>query len=497
MSICIHHHHICDGIVHCRLFEDDELLCSDMTCPTRCVCHGFSISCANSGIVFFPKISFKTKVKMLNLGGNFITIGSANLTEMTSLLFLNISNMNLTTVRTSGGHLFANLESLKIIDLQSNLLSFVNARCFQGLGAVIDFRIFNNSITAFDHFAFSGLLVLSVLNLSSQALTKLDNKAFIDLDSLRMLDLSFNMIRYVSKLGFFGLTGLVSLFLQGNSFYVNHGLISALRTLPVSLKNLEVSDISICCLIEHICDVLEYFSEANSCTRLISIEIIPYFLWCYITFGTVLNMVSLFFSLKSSKKEDKGKREFVQYIHLIDLCFVMYLVIIIIAHHTYGQQFQPFSNNWTETNYCYIASFLSLFSLIASETTSLFIAIHRLHVIVSLFQKDWVLKLLRISLGCMILLVALCTSGMLFPKTERYDDFCIILYYKYINKVIAVTFISISLYVPSTTLLVLFGINIVTIFELQKADHKSKDLQSSKNDNKKTSVYFKASIRVV
>ncbi|KAL8565916.1 hypothetical protein ACOMHN_000493 [Nucella lapillus] len=41
--VCVHPSHLCDGVSHC-LLKDDEMLC-DLPCPSQCHCQGLAFVC--------------------------------------------------------------------------------------------------------------------------------------------------------------------------------------------------------------------------------------------------------------------------------------------------------------------------------------------------------------------------------------------------------------------------------------------------------------------
>ncbi len=132
-----------------------------------------------------------------------------------SLLILDLT-INKISYISSG--CFSRLTKLYDIDLSWNQFTVIDTKTFSGLQGIRFLNISWNQIKLISKGAFSELSTLKKLYLSDNQITEIGDETFSGLSSLEKLSLSDNQITAISRKAFSGLTCLKYLNLRNNKF---------------------------------------------------------------------------------------------------------------------------------------------------------------------------------------------------------------------------------------------------------------------------------------
>ena len=217
-GICIHPVDICDGVIHCPMSSDDEMLCGMSMCPVECVCRGEIFQCVK--LVNMYAISVSAKAIMLsncsvNYGdslGHFQKLlymkvvysrfYADTLERSTFSLLSNILSLIITEsgIRMVQSQTFTNMKKLTNLDLRNNAIHEIQMYNFQGLESIEYLNLSNFNLIALNVLSFYGMTALGRLDLSNNSLTSISCTAFFGLDSIKEIDLRLNKIEVIECL---------------------------------------------------------------------------------------------------------------------------------------------------------------------------------------------------------------------------------------------------------------------------------------------------------
>ena len=148
-SLCIHQSEQCDRIPHCPN-HDDELYCGLPHCPEGCTCLGKSVSCISMNYDHNP-VGSSPSLRFLILYNNSI---SQLKNEQFIYLKLYLLDMSYNAISILGLSL-RHLATLHTLNLTGNLISYVEYRWFEKLGALKELVLANNKLTNVDELFYS------------------------------------------------------------------------------------------------------------------------------------------------------------------------------------------------------------------------------------------------------------------------------------------------------------------------------------------------------
>ncbi len=190
-SICIHMGCVCDDIDDCP-FADDEGLCelAMIHCPHNCLCLALAVRCKQHTVIesvqrarFHPYIAvFLLKVPLLPTSNFRITFPSAlslkihhcNLTRFGQeimhrrVILLDVSHNNISILEK----LWQSVYQLKVLCMQSNLVSHIKSHSFQTLSRLIVINISSNPLQCIESDAFLELTYLKIVLVEVETETK-------------------------------------------------------------------------------------------------------------------------------------------------------------------------------------------------------------------------------------------------------------------------------------------------------------------------------------
>ena len=235
---------VCDGEVQCPI-GDDELLCTyeNITCPSGCTCMLHTIMCTKtdiSSIINF-NVKYQNKLHVLYATGKDLDIHHLTFKNLNNLLYLNISNSNISNICFEQS-IFITLKRLLILDLRENSISSLRKQCITGPSFLQNLSLDINLLTYIETNSFFNILNVSNLKLNNMKIEQIGHNFFSSQkeNMLKHLDISNNLLTFISSGIFSSLNNLKVLLVYGNNlnqllfkvpdqiylhyFYVDHAL---------------------------------------------------------------------------------------------------------------------------------------------------------------------------------------------------------------------------------------------------------------------------------
>ena len=259
-------------VLNCSALDGEELQYDELTQIT--VPGVIGLSLVGNRLPRLPEGMFDnfTDLKYLLLGGNSLSTVPRAVQDITGLKQLHITKNALWI--NKGQQLFQPFSNLTVLNLPYNSITMLFRGMFRGLGRLLMLSVKGNYIrhiqggvfrdtpslkildmqsnllyTFGDRSMFTGLTNLVALNMRSIVYpgryVSLSPDIFRDLHSLRNLDISNNYLREIPTGAFNGVESLLILRLQNSVMHIDKGLFSnltSLHLLDISLNPLKVFD---------------------------------------------------------------------------------------------------------------------------------------------------------------------------------------------------------------------------------------------------------------
>ena len=188
-SACTLLQHLCDGIRHCPL-GDDEWFC-DLTCPNHCICEGLYVSCQNISLTQLP-VGISKKVKKLDLSSNQLGPDLVNV-EFSFYEELGELILQRNGIVTVSARRFLRLKNLYTLDLRFNQIQYIRSAAFAGLRRVTNLLLGGNpDLKVIEPEAFVGVSALLYLNISNTQIDVISENTFWGLTKLQSLEFREN-----------------------------------------------------------------------------------------------------------------------------------------------------------------------------------------------------------------------------------------------------------------------------------------------------------------
>ena len=369
--ICIHFIDICDNTIDCPYADDEKLCRIRNTCPLKCHCFLFAVSCTDA---------------------------SVNSLALDSLPYIAI---NLTDVFTFSMHLLGVNDKIQVIYMSNNSLTDVCLYTSK-LPGLKYIDVSKNRLNFIDTFCFKDLHQLSVILLHSNDVWFLESRAFTNLNDILLLDLTSNNITYIPKYLFYNVTRIYILMLYKNP--LTHLKIDMFKHQPIRI--ILTTDYHMCCIVDLSSKDIECSASPPwfiSCSRLFLNNFIR-ISFIGISIGVItLNLLSFIQKVIMSMKNTIGStfNISVGYINIGDFCCGLYLLTIWFADLAYKDSFIIHDTKWRSHISCFLAFSLALLFSMSVPFGITFLAVARLLIVV--FPFDSKFKLRPFSLKCLLL----------------------------------------------------------------------------------------------
>ena len=375
---CISLDEVCDGVIHCERYQDDENYCDYMLspCPNNCKCTGYAIDCSFQNLSSQPKISFKSR--SLILRGNVLNFTNNSLSIFIYLAHLDLSHNGMTELYPL---MFINQVNLLELDLTYNKISQLQEHTFKGLALLRSLWLEGNAIQLIESNSFFGASRLSVLDLSNQKIVHIEVNAFNGLDSLTRLKLQTNQLKNLKPGVFRGLGTITDLEMQQNSLEnIGPAVFHDLKR----LNRLDTDAYKFCCLVSWVKQCSPAPDEFSTCSDLLSAPELQIGVW-------IIGVVSVFGNLfvviwRSVKEKCTVASTLILNLGLSDFLMGVYLVIIASADAYYRGIYIMYADKWRSSIACNLAGFLSIVSSEVSVFTMVIMTIDRVMKIVFPFK---------------------------------------------------------------------------------------------------------------
>lgn len=194
-SACTLLQHLCDGIRHCPL-GDDEWFC-DLTCPINCTCTGLYVSCQSLNLTQLPA-GISRKVKKLDLSSNRL---GPDLMNVEFSIYEDLGELILQKngIRILSARRFLRLKNLYTLDLRFNNIQIIKSAAFAGLRRVTNLLLdHNHDLKIIEPEAFVGVSALLYLNISNTKIDVISENTFWGLTKLQSLEFRENGLQVFS-----------------------------------------------------------------------------------------------------------------------------------------------------------------------------------------------------------------------------------------------------------------------------------------------------------
>ena len=238
-NICVHPNDICDGIVQCIDYEDDELLCEMSNCPNKCICLGYAAKCVGphmqdlNGFVRHLKVFFLTQVLIDDIHNILSRCFQLIILDLSGCIFVNVH---------IGQDLFRGLTNLHELSLKDTNIKYIAAGSFQFLNHLKTIHLSGCKLDHLKSHGFMGLRKVNFLQISKLHISTIDDMSFCNMSEMRLLNLSHNLITSINMGSFTCLLNLMILDLTGNPIvHIDRGSLNTVAS------HFHVSNKVICC----------------------------------------------------------------------------------------------------------------------------------------------------------------------------------------------------------------------------------------------------------
>ena len=359
-DVCVHTLQICDGVAQCRNNED-ERMCDAPVCSHGCRCLGFSILCEDRDLSSISLLSLR-KVKILTIRQRKSDYTIEKMLYPNTLLVLDIS---FTKLRFIPSNWFFDLGLLINLNISHNYLQYASSNSFTGLSSLSILDLSWNPVLYCKDKAFNGLSALKQLLLHHCKITVLSFSVFQHLNSLSELDISHNTI---GKLNLDCLTPLSInvIHIQGNSMNSVTGNAGC-----VNSSHMIGDQKGLCCL--------AHFGKncsgeaVSGCSSLLQHDFLVVYPYGLCFFIIVTNVLSLIFSLNSTRME----AILVSNLSVAGLIIVVPMYIISEWHLSYGREFDFYEPFICNSLIFFIGAMSSFISIQVCSSLTLLLAAYK------------------------------------------------------------------------------------------------------------------------
>ena len=336
---CLHASLLCDGIIHCPLFADDETSCIHDSCPDDCTCLGKAVYCIG------------TKPE--------------NLLALTADVYQLVFMHNNASGRLSSLDRYSHL--LKV-DVSFNRFIAVSDSAFKLLLKLSHLDVSHNRLVAAPSLHTNRALMF--LNLSCNFIEFLPNDLFLNTTALQFLDLSCNMLKELQSNTFGGIQELHFLSLVDNEI---------IDFDPNLLKYFKMVDILIsdqyqhCCVAENVGTCSSTDDGFSTCEALLANSAIKVMVYLVGAVGMAANIYVICSRVKCKHSHSK----LIVGLALADAAYSVYLRAIGVADAYYAGAYILYDDWWRNSFLCKTLSFLSIFSSESSIAILMCITIDR------------------------------------------------------------------------------------------------------------------------
>ncbi|XP_071502239.1 G-protein coupled receptor GRL101-like [Diadema antillarum] len=276
---------------------------------------------------------------------------------------------------------FAGLQSLKTIGLESNRIDSIEVGAFEHLDNLTYLNLESNLISSVSPGMFTALQRLESLHLGLNKIASIRNSTFIHLESLNYLDLYGNPLVLITDYAFLGLMNLETL------------IISEVKLMTVeekmadgvpNLLQLTADEPSLCCLFKPADTCNTPPNPFATCEGMLRNTLLRVCLWILGLGALVGNLLVLAWRISERNTDRKHKAQviLISQLAISDLLMGVYMIFIGGADSYYGKDYFLHSSEWRESFACKLAGFVAMTSSEASVFLLVLISLDRFICIV-------------------------------------------------------------------------------------------------------------------
>ena len=374
-SICVAPHEICDGNVHCRLFQDDELLCDTVSaerCADGCVCVGTVVHCKAPKIHDLKHLSPHLKILILQntvFGGvdfslarfhdiYIFEVHDSDVSTLSHNMFFNTTSayklvITTTKIKYLVTNAFSRMPRLKVIHVENSRIIGIHRHAFHNLSNLNNITLFNCGIVYVSSYSFCIAYAIQHLNISHNRLKHLRSHTFACLDTILTLDLTVNYLTFIEL---------------GNN--------------QVKLISIHVSDVYLCC---HIPSSIECIYLKYSVPRLITNEICQTILSNKLYNKLIILLISIAIFVRNTQsvlqlylnKSSTKDNEFILNIALGEVILGVFLVGTLVNDWLYSDRPVILHRRLANQLMCKVLSSFPMLSVLVTRTEICFLTIRQ------------------------------------------------------------------------------------------------------------------------
>ena len=212
-NICVHPTDVCDGIVHCLLSGDDEMLCGFRPCPLQCKCRGKTVQCIKLPTIY----SLNSKLTAISLRHSLIS-PTESVGYIRNILYLKLDDCKFFANRIERA-IFSDLSDVLTLIIINSGVTTLKQDSFDKMIRLIKIDLHGNAIYEIQSFNFKGLQSIIIFDLSNYRIIELNGLSFFGMISLQHLDLSYNKIHMIKQATFLGLYHIEVIDLTSNDIH--------------------------------------------------------------------------------------------------------------------------------------------------------------------------------------------------------------------------------------------------------------------------------------
>ncbi len=179
-SRCLHFKSVCDGLIECPLGDDEEL-CNLPSCPWKCRCLHYAITCENIDTMIWTGIKPFIRVNMTNS-----TLRSKSLQQFTAVTILYLSENSLNNSCTLG-HIHAT--TIRSIDMSHNYIKHLQKACIKPMKWLSHLDLSHNLLTLIPVHISQLFVNLQFLDISFNAISEISAEFVSGLQNLRAMNI--------------------------------------------------------------------------------------------------------------------------------------------------------------------------------------------------------------------------------------------------------------------------------------------------------------------
>ena len=368
-DVYVHPVHICDGIINCMYYHDDELICENYMCPPGCICISFAIYCKQGSIYSVP-----TKLRLLYV----INAQHIHVLLTDNLVYLGIVNSHLSQNLTSFLINLRYLKHLQLINISRNVM--LSYKPFQSLGNVVTLSIQKSILPHIHANSFDGLSSIRILDLHDMSIRTVHKNAFNRLFTIEILNISNNKFIYLNTYTVTHLFQLKILDLSKNSIYSFGGLFLVKNTAQVIVDNSYF-----CCYIKTNTCQTKYIKRHN-CRPVLQTNTL-FLSCCFFSSMSMITATALLYTYYKRETKQNAMAVINLQVILDHLLTGLILLYFIGTHVRYEFNFALIQQTLKGSWHCRLVKCVILSTEIIYFTTEVMASIIYFRVTVEVFKK--------------------------------------------------------------------------------------------------------------